>query len=45
MSLMSQEELMQQFNSIHGDDPAFDMVMKRYNYLNSLFRLRTCKGT
>ena len=34
MSLMSQDELMQQFNSIHGDDPAFDMVMKRYNYLS-----------
>ena len=36
MSLMSQEELMQQFNSIHGDDPAFDMVMKRYIYLSKI---------
>ena len=32
---MSQEELMQQFNSIHGDDPAFDMVMKRYLFIKN----------
>lgn len=29
MSLMSQEELMQQFNNIHGEDPTFDMMCKR----------------